>query len=1418
MSQAESWKLKNEKDQEADPEQDEVQQEAVRRAGWKALFTFTTKKHLLFLTGALISGTIAAISLPAQAIMYGLVFNQFANFGSGQITGPELLSNVSKYCVYMAAIAAIAWFFDSLFLMLWLTFGELQARSARDRVFNCLLMKDMAWYDTRRCGIGAFLPTLQMQVRDLQLATSQPMGEGFQSLVTALSSIGMAFYYSWDLTLVTICTVPIVYLVMAFLSSRLSSKAFQQGDSLQEALKYLTTAIQNIEMVKCFNGEQFELDKYGKMIARAEKFYNIQANLRSIQLGAMQFITLSMFVQGFWYGSSLVVNGKRSAAHVVTTFWAALLCVQAVTGFLPQLIILQKGQVAGARLQAMMAQIQGQETDPGTQEGDTPSRCIGDIEFKQVSFSYPSLADSYALRDATIFFPAGETTFVIGRSGSGKSTLGQLLVRFYEPTAGEILIDGIPLRQLDVHWLRKNVTLLEQHSVLFSDTLYGNIALAKWDDDSITAKDIRNAATFAHLDQMLKDLPDGLQTIVGLKGNGLSGGQKQRVALARAHLRDTPILILDESTCALDYVTRMAVLDALRKWRKRKTTIIITHDISQIHPDDFVCVLDNSRVVQEGYRRTMKNDESTPFNAFRNSLVLEKLESLKREDDTDELLSYYASSCDPHVSRRNSRTFFEFDQEGSHSERESLIPQMISPFWGLVPNSEESHGARRPSMPRIESGVFASSRGKESPVADLSPVSTRISNLKKRPAPISRPSEYHCSLGKTTSLTKLESHQQPQRRREKQEKQEQTPKTFKTLSSMHILKTVWPKFDWKFRLTLMVAVFAAAIHAACTPAFSFVFARLLATFYAVDDRQHQALLYALVILGISITNGAATYAFHFLFDYSAQGWINKLKLEAYERLLDQPRKFFDLEENNVSRLAETLDNFAEEARNILGRFIGVILVVAVMTLIAVVWSLISCWKLTLLALGSAPIIYGITAGYKAVNSKWESYSNDAHELVGTVLYETFVNIRTVRCLVLEEAFRKRYRDTTEGALRIGLKRAIYTGSFFGLNYSAIFFLAALLFWYGAKIVSVGDSSTTNFIQAAILLLMSASYCNFIINLVPQIGSSKDGAARLLRLSNLPKNSHEHAGTGKLPPFLDIILKDVNFAYPSRPDQLVLKDVSFNIPPGSCIAIVGASGSGKSTVASLLLKLYQTDANRVISRTSDITIMGRDIKSLNTRELRSSVAIVSQTPVLFPGTIADNISYGLSPSIWHSSLESIRAAAIAAGIDEFISSLPLGYQTLVGEGGTGLSGGQAQRIAIARALVRQPDALILDEATSALDVESAGIVRDTIQRLVLENQKGFDDNGRLNGEEIARPGMTIVIITHAREMMKIADRIIMLDRGRVVEEGGFEELKGRRGAFAMLLRSGESGESEELEDEEEAWADAIWKGKGEDSRS
>jgi ATP-binding cassette subfamily B (MDR/TAP) protein 1 len=1041
------------------------------------------------------------------------------------------------------------------------------------------------------------------------------------------------------------------------------------------------------------------------------------------------------------------------------------------------------------------------------------------------------------------------------------------------------LLDRVSVSELDVQWLRQNVTLVEQHSVLFRDTILNNITIGN-QSGTISMDDVKNAVSFAMLDPVVESLPAGLQTDLEAEGGSLSGGQSQRMALARARIRDTPVLILDESTSALDYVTRAAILHAIRQWRTGKTTIVITHDISQIQPEDFLYLLDKAKVVQEGYRRDLEADigilqsfldtnedegvdAQSEYSSEGDFFIGQMDEFTSTQRDSwivaspgrrplsavlfgQSVLSSFQADTTLHrlntLDRdrsRPARALLVSNEEYRLEEEGEYLPQVDyglpkPPPEALSPVSEVL-GPSQFNTARTSRTLFTDRnymlKGNEDVVRPISRGSTR---------PLSSHSGYPRRLSIATSRTSyLSEPDKNSRRRQlrsrsgRGENVDELKLPADTLPIKHILRTIWPLLNWRARVSLFAALLATLVHAVATPVFAWVFSQLLATFYSIEDTNAEAIRYAMIILGIAVMDGLAEYFMFYMFECVAQSWTISLKTEAMRRILAQPREFFDKPENNMTHLAETLDHFAEEARNLPGRFAGIFLSMFLVMAISVIWALTISWKITLVALAPGPIILAVTQAYNMIGSHWEHLTNNASDSVGQVLHETFINIRTVRCLTLENHFHTKYRETTVNAMNIGVKRAIYSGSIFGLLNTCPQFVIIALFWFGAWLIANKKHSVLNVTETFLILMLSINDISQMTQYMTQVNISRQAATRLLRLARLPETSHEDQGTLKLSSAGAISFTNVSFTYPTRPTTQVLHGVSFSIPAGSCTAIVGPSGSGKSTIAALILNLYpttQTLNTFLASEGRDLTISGQNMRTLHTPSLRSRMAIVSQTHILFPGTIAQNIAYALSPSAPESGMESIRAAAHAAGVAEFIDSLPGGYHTLVGEGGTALSGGQAQRIAIARALVREPDILILDEATSALDAIAAGTIRETILRLVAKGEErdetmappfglgsraaGFWGDGEGEGvnvglflerENSPSPGwirargrgakgkqrkrqMTVVIITHAREMMSVAEHVVMLDKGRVVEEGSYADLKRRRGGrFAKLLR-------------------------------
>lgn len=1017
-------------------------------------------------------------------------------------------------------------------------------------------------------------------------------------------------------------------------------------------------------------------------------------------------------------------------------------------------------------------------------------------------------------------------TFLVGRSGSGKSTITNLLLKFYEPLTGSILIDGQSIRTLDEKWLRENVTLIQQSSILFNDTFLMNVALGSRNPLHVTREEVRAACETVLLQSTIASLPEGLDTKVGIGGHNLSGGQRQRLALARARLRDPPVLILDEVTSGLDAISRVLILEAIRVWRAGKTTIIITHDVSQILDEDYVYVLDQSFLVQHGIRRDIVRDEdgvfasllsSTDHEPAGDSAVLSPSEPFPETAGPSRLSKVFLPQRAPNPT--GNRGLFRLSL-GPNVERSTIL-KLAEPRQNRASYPYHNPESPSPSFPINKPGIsrkvpdslgynaYRTRKSSLDMVQESGEMTKTRRPLVKSPR-VAQKSGWNPSERTESTASSMTSPDEELARGGRQRKQYKGRRHFdagvgQDLSIAKILATVWPMLDKANRIRILLGIAACMVAATCNPVFSFVFAQLIAAFWAPPAEMRAAgQTWAVRLTIVGAVDGCATFAAFYLMQYAGQAWVTSLRIEAMKRILSQPKQWFDSPSHSPGRLASVLDRDAEEMRNLVGRFVPIILIIVTMIITGLVWALVISWRLTLVTLASAPAVYAATQAIASVSGKWESRCNTMAEATGSVSVETFLNIRVVRALTLEHHFSSKHTMSTESTFRVGVKRGLWTGLFYGLNQGMPDWLTALVFWYATVLLtSPGPTiSASSIVQVINLLLFSIGTATAMLDSIPQIAHAKAASVQVLYYATLSYSS-SHEGRGEvrvLTPF-PIEMTALQFAYPAAkgsrdgPNK-VLRNVNLRIDRGDCVGIVGASGCGKSTIANLLLRLYQPSGDQQlgenmqdhdshrrqtrqqIQKPAALSYAGVPASDVSTTGLRMHTAYVPQHPFLFPTTIRENIVYGLHADSPFRELNVVVAAARLAHIHDFIVSLPEGYSTRVGEGGLGLSGGQAQRVSIARALVRRPKLLVLDEPTSSLDADGAEGVRKAIHGLMEKSRQ------HKRGEEL-----TTVTITHSREMMRIVGRIVVMDEGFVAEEGGFEELLARGGKFAGLLGGG-----------------------------
>ncbi|KIW83100.1 hypothetical protein Z517_02344 [Fonsecaea pedrosoi CBS 271.37] len=1377
--------------------------EALQKYGflgrWRSIFRFTATAHLFVLLPAITISAAAGCLQPAMAFFFGQFFDTFSDFAAGKTDGSTFMHRSLRSLYALLGVAGATFFFKGILFSLWLVFGEMQARSIRELLFQSLLDREIEWYEARTIGVGTLLTRFQRygapnvamrvsheirQISQLQLGSSQPLGFIIMCLVQALAGLSLALLTDWKLALIVLSAIPVIAVGSALISRRIQANIDCQNQKLSTATSLASNCVKNIVTVKCSNTQAQERNNYASAVRAAGVFSLKQAFSTALQSG-------------------FVHSGGITAGKVVTTFWACLIATKAFEDLLPHCIILQRAKSAALALEVVVAKVTGGRSQQRKAGGISPQFCEGNIEIRAVSFAYPSSPTSLALDNCTFYFPAGKTTFIVGKSGSGKSTLTNMLLRFYYPKSGAIFIDDHALGDIDINWLRNNVTLVQQDCVLFNDTIFNNVALGQRDFERVPDARVSECLRMAALEPTIEQLPEGVHTRVGTGGSSLSGGQVQRVAIARACLRNTPIMILDEATSALDNLSKTTVMESLREWRRGKTTIIITHNVSQIQENDFVYVLESGRVIHEGRRGSLAAGFET---STTDKGVYAKQQVKEEHDLSTRYLSWggstgWSNQCSPSVpSRKDS---FDFDpaegRQGRTYENMQDAGQGVqlgrSLKKGLSTSSEAAlMFLKRQSMARAKAiyslgqtptpgyqGATLSSSTYNSPEPILrrtifiSPVpeSTRPRDKPLPIPPLRSDAESGGTIpGYGTGVSFVD-----------RENKRLQP----AASILTVLRTIWPTLDNARRTKLLLGLLATLIHSGAPPAFSYALVQIFDTYYLPRGYEKKALIYSMVVFGIAVTDGCASFFMQYLLDSVSQMWVDTLRIQALQRILRQPKAWFDEDQNNPAALMSSLDKSVEEVKDLVERFAAQLLVVAVMMTVAMIWAMFSCWKITLVSLAASPVLYALAKWFGSVASLWESRTSAARDRVNEIFIESFADIKTVRSLTLESYFHKKYRNATQQTFAIGVRRALFSGFFFGLSESAIAFFTPLIFWYGARLAKDGEWPVNSIFTVFGLLLFCTANANAVVTYIPQTSSATDTASRLIRLAHMQVNSHEEVGEVQLdkddPTTLSGPIHFINltFFYPTRPEAAALRRLNLTIPSGKTTAIVGSSGSGKSTITSLLLGLYPPTADHLALSPSNpwdgpasLTLSGRDIRTLDLSCLRSLIAAVPQHPVLLPTTVRENISYGLPPESPWTLATRVESAARAVGIHEFVQSLPQGYATVVGDGGLGVSGGQAQRIVIARALMRDPKILILDEATSALDRKSADTIQRTIVRLVRQKQ------GKL----------TVIMVTHAREMMAVADLVVVMEGGRVAEQGAFAELVAKQGTLWALLNAGD----------------------------
>uniref|UniRef100_UPI0037E89068 bile salt export pump-like n=1 Tax=Semicossyphus pulcher TaxID=241346 RepID=UPI0037E89068 len=567
--------------------------------------------------------------------------------------------------------------------------------------------------------------------------------------------------------------------------------------------------------------------------------------------------------------------------------------------------------------------------------------------------------------------------------------------------------------------------------------------------------------------------------------------------------------------------------------------------------------------------------------------------------------------------------------------------------------------------------------------------------------------------------------------------------------------------EWPY---MLFGSFGAAVNGGVNPVYSLLFSQILATFSVTDPvaqrKEIDSICLFFVMVGVVsfFTQMLQGYAF----SKSGELLTRRLRRLGFHAMLGQEIGWFDDHRNSPGALTTRLATDASQVQGATGSQIGMIVNSLTNIGVAIIMSFYFSWKLTLLILCFLPFL-ALSGGFQAkMLTGFAKEDKLAMEAAGRISGEALNNIRTIAGLGKERSFVDMYNAQLEAPYKAALKKANVYGACYGFAQCIIFLTNSASYRFGGYLVRQEGLHFSLVFRVISAIVTSGTALGRASSYTPDYAKAKISAARFFQLlDRVPQISVYSDKGDKWENFqgnIDFI--DCNFTYPTRPDIQVLNGLNVSVKPGQTLAFVGSSGCGKSTSVQLLERFYDPDQGRVL-------IDGHDSTGVNVPFLRSKIGIVSQEPILFDCSIGENIKYG--DNMREISMNEVILASKKAQLHDFVMSLPEKYDTNVGAQGSQLSRGQKQRIAIARAIIRDPKILLLDEATSALDTESEKTVQEALDK--------------------AREGRTCIVIAHRLSTIQNSDIIAVMSRGFLMEKGTHDQLMALKGAYYKLVTTG-----------------------------
>ncbi|KAL9427433.1 hypothetical protein AB3S75_029592 [Citrus x aurantiifolia] len=1220
---------------------------------------------VLGFTGAICDG----LSTPLLTFVMCRLMNNVGNASSLPVdVFTHQLYNNAVMILYLACIAWIAAFLEAY---CWTRTGERQATRMRAIYLKAILRQDVGYFDLHVTSTAEIISSVSNDTLVIQDVLSEKLPNFLVNVAIFFGSYIVGFMILWQLVVVGFPFVVLLVVLGLIYGRILMVLARKMREEYNKANTIVEQAISSVRTVYAFVGEGKTLDEFSSALQGSVKLGLKQGLCKGFASG-INAITYAIWSFLAYYGSRLVMYHGAKGGAVFAAGTTIVVGGQALGAGLSNLKYISEAASAGEHIRDVIKRVP--DIDSENMEGEILEKFLGEVEFRNVVFAYPSRPETIIFKDFCLKVPAGNTVALVGGSGSGKSTVVSLLQRFYGLLGGEILLDGVAIDKLQLKWLRSQMGLVSQEPALFATSIKENILFGKED---ASMEEIIEAAKDANAHNFICQLPQQYDTQVGERGVQMSGGQKQRIAIARAIIKSPRILLLDEATSALDSESERVVQEALENAAVGRTTIVIAHRLSTIRSADVIVVIQNGQVMETGSHDELIQDENGLYTALVHLHQTEK---------------------------RNKNP-----GEGSIMDLNNKDLHSLSSLSNLTDVNSTS--------------------------------SSRFSQVSRSSSDVSF----------SQSRASLEDGNLKQNNREEDNKKLTAP-SFRRLLALNIR-------EWK---QASLGCLSAILFGAVQPVYAFAMGSMISVYFLKDhdEIKEKTRFYSLCFFGLSIFSLLTNVCQQYYFAYTGEYLTKRIRKNMLSKILTFEVGWFDQDENSSGAICSRLAKDANVVRSLVGDRVALLVQTLSSITIAFTMSLIISWRLALVIIAVQPLVIVCLYGKEVLLKRMSKKVIKAQDESSKLAAEAVSNLRTITAFSSQERILKMLEKAQEAPQREGVRQSWIAGICLAFSRALVSCVVALAFWYGGRLVARGYINAKSLFEIFLVLVSTGKVIADAGTMTTDIAKGSNAVASVFAVLDRDTKINPEDPKGYRPEKITghIELQYVHFAYPARPDVMIFKDFSINIEAEKSTALVGQSGSGKSTIIGLIERFY--DPLKGV-----VKIDGEDIRSYHLRSLRRHVALVSQEPALFAGTVRENITYGASDKIDESE---IIEAAKAANAHDFIAGLSEGYDTWCGDRGLQLSGGQKQRIAIARAILKNPAVLLLDEATSALDSQSEKLVQEALERLMV--------------------GRTSVVVAHRLSTIQNCDMIAVLEQGRVVEEGSHESLlaKGPAGAYYSLV--------------------------------